>query len=205
MTTATQERPTLRLPGELRSYQSAILEALSVAQLRDWPEGEKYHDALQPEAIGHVLVGALHDELVNAEIGYLFREKLTDRDRVRLAQASKVSGKLAHYTHLTFLIEVNFAEWILLPDAKKIAVIDHELCHFTIGEDSEGNPKPALVSHDVEEFNAIVRRWGTWKRDLERFAHAITSYEQLDVFEVGALDGWTMEVPPRASDVTAVH
>ena len=51
--------------------------------------------------------------------------------------------------------------------------IDHELCHAA-GRDPETQAW-TLRTHDVEEFEDIVKRWGTkWRFDLERFAVACT-------------------------------
>ncbi len=201
MTTATQERTGLRLPGELRECQKALTAALAQPLLAEWPEGAEYRDAPQPEAIGNTLIAAIHDDLVNTEIGFLFRESIKSRGRAIGAKASKVSGKLAHYSNLNFLIEVNWEAWKLLTGMQRVALIDHELMHFSV-EDTEDGTKYSLVHHDIEEFHAIARRWGKWTRDVERFAHALEQSQQGDMFEAG--DGWSMEAPPRAADVTPV-
>lgn len=53
-----------------------------------------------------------------------------------------------------------------LSDEQRVALVDHELCHFSINE--EGEPK--LRSHTVEEFADVVKRHGLWKPDVEWFA-----------------------------------
>ncbi len=179
---ATTMPSTLRLPTLLLGHVDDLLAALSEHNPQIWPEEKTFLEAPQPEAIGKVLVDSIHQHLHAAEIGYLFREKMTDRDRTRLAQASRVTGKLAHYSNLDLLIEVNWEQWRILPDARRIALIDHELCHFAKDADNKGNTVYKVVAHDLEEFNAIARRWGAWKRDLHRFGQALHAGEQQDLF-----------------------
>ena len=180
---ATTARTARKLPDALRSHVDALDEALAAPYPLEWREEDDYREALQPEAIGGVLVRTIHSGLANAKIGYLFREKLKDRDRARLAQASRVSGKLAHYSELDLLVEVNWETWRFLTDEQRAALIDHELAHFTREEDSKGRTVYKIVSHDLEEFNAIVRRWGRWKRDVDHFARALEASPQLGIFD----------------------
>jgi hypothetical protein len=181
MATATMAK-TLKLPDLLRSYHDELVSACARPLLVEWDDLVTYAKCPQAAAIGAVLVSVLHTDLVNANIGYLFREKLSDRDRTRLAQASRVSGKLAFYSDLDLMIEVNWEAWRFLSDERRIALIDHELCHFAEHIDDEGECSYKLVSHDVEEFSSIVRRWGLWKLDLERFGKAVENARQLDIF-----------------------
>lgn len=53
-----------------------------------------------------------------------------------------------------------------LSDEQRVALVDHELCHFQVTEDGE----PKLRSHTVEEFADVVKRHGLWKPDVEWFA-----------------------------------
>jgi hypothetical protein len=181
---ATQQpAKTLRLPDLLRSYHDQLVKALTKpVPFGDWDETQTYVDADQPAAIAAVLIRALHDDIRNAELRCVYRKKLADRDRVRLAQASRVGGKLQFFAQFDLLIEVNWEEWVYLTDERKIALIDHELCHFSLEIDDEGKQKYVMLSHDIEEFRAIVDRWGLWKPDVQRFAMSIERGRQLDIF-----------------------
>lgn len=186
MTTATIEKPakTLKLPDALRSHHDALVKALATPVFHEWDdEGSAYAKADQPRAIGSVLVRALHDELKNANIEFVFRKKMNDHERVKLATASKVGGKMNFFTDIDLLVEVNHEQWKFLSDERKIALIDHELCHFALNVDDEGSQSYALLSHDVEEFSSIVNRWGLWQTDLQRFGRAIENARQLDIFK----------------------
>ena len=183
MTATAKPSKQFTLPESLRSHADAIAAALLNPYPVSWEKGVEYLEAVQPEAIGGVLVRALHPELLNAKIGYLFREKLKDRDRTRLAQASKVTGKLAHYTALDLLIEVNWSQWRFMKDGQRLALIDHELQHFARDEDAKGKTVYGLVSHDLEEFSTIVRRWGAWKGDIFVFKQALEQSPQLGIFD----------------------
>jgi hypothetical protein len=41
--------------------------------------------------------------------------------------------------------------------------------------DMDGNPVYGLVAHDLEEFNYIVRKYGSWKPDIADFLAAANS------------------------------
>lgn len=170
-----------RMPDALRVHQDAIIQALATPALMTWDEEEAYAEADQPAAIGRALVRALHPHLENAEIGYLYRETIKTRGAVVWAQASKVGGKLRHFSHLDFLIEVNWTKWNLLKPPRRVALMDHELTHCGIEETKDGE-KYVLVPHDIEEFDSIARRWGVWRPQLATFAHALGEGQQLGLF-----------------------
>jgi len=98
------------------------------------------------------------------------------------AQASKVTGKLHHYSRLDFLIEVNWTKWASLSPARRLALIDHELTHCSREETDDGETKYVLLPHDIEEFHSIVRRWGAWRPQLADFANAMGEGQQLGLF-----------------------
>jgi hypothetical protein len=180
-TTATPEAGARKLPEVLEKHRDAIEKALAAPILGSWPEGEKYHEAAQPEAIGRALVRALYPELANAQIGYLFRQEIhSHRERV-WGKASRVAGKVAFYSHLDFLIEISWEDWLLLKPNQRVALIDHELAHCG-KEDTEKGERYVLVPHDIEEFSTIARRWGAWRRALAQFANALGDGSQLGLF-----------------------
>lgn len=168
-------------PDILREHQSEIAEALAQPLLKTWNEEWEFHHAAQPEAIGRVLVEAIHSELSAAAIGYLFRERIKRRDRTVLAQASKAGGKVKHFSEFDLIIDVNWISWQHLSPLQRVALIDHELCHFC-REVTDRGVKYSLVSHDLEEFNSIVRRWGVWKSDIRAFSRALDHAEQLGLW-----------------------
>jgi hypothetical protein len=42
-----------------------------------------------------------------------------------------------------------------------------------------------LLGHDVEEFHAIVSRWGLWKPDLKVFGNHVRNAPQFELFALG--------------------
>lgn len=110
---------------------------------------------VKPDADGHILLGKC------VKAGELQKE-LVEWDFVILLNKDTWDAK-------EFSVE------------KKTALIDHEMCHVGSMEDKNGEPRVdakgrrvwRVVSHDIEEFNAIVRRHGCYKSDLERFAETL--------------------------------
>lgn len=81
-----------------------------------------------------------------------------------------------------FLIVLDATWWNeeATPIDREVLVF-HELSHAIQAEDENGAPKfnqqtgePiwALRGHDIEEFNSVVARYGTWSEDLRAFMDA---------------------------------
>lgn len=68
-----------------------------------------------------------------------------------------------------FVIEISYPIWRRLTESERIALVDHELSHAWIVIDDEGEERLKVLPHDLEEFNAVYKRHGAWKRDIEQF------------------------------------
>lgn len=126
-----------------------------------------------------------HPDTADAQIAIAWRKgyKPDPEGHIILGQCVKASDLQREFVDLDFIILLNKEIWNDLqftPDMKK-ALIDHELSHAAMAYDSEGDPKidvrgrPVwrLRSHDIGEFIDIVRRHGTYKRDLQLFAESL--------------------------------
>lgn len=181
------------LPDALRSQYDNLKRAFSEPYPMAWDDEASYRDAQQPAALGRVLVCSVHRHLRNREIGYLYRQKMERNGKTVLGKASKVGSKLAYFSSLEFLIEINWTAWAGLTARQRIALVDHELCHLGI-EDTDEGEKLVMIPHDLEEFGGIVQRWGLWQPDVANFAKIC---QQRDLFSEPAED-----VPGLQSTVT---
>ena len=69
-----------------------------------------------------------------------------------------------------FVMVVAQPIWLALPKKAKAALVDHELCHIgaeLTQKDEEQVVKLSVIPHDMEEFNAITRRHGLWRDEIE--------------------------------------
>jgi hypothetical protein len=180
MATAIITLESHKLPDVLLMHHYELQLALGQQVPGTWPEESAYLNAHQPKAIAAVLIEVVHTHLANAAIGYIFKEDAKKLDKQQLGSAQRVGGKIAFFTGLDFIIEINWTAWMRLAPPQRVALIDHELCHC-VRSDGETGPRYELVTHDVEEFSAIVHRWGLWKNDLARFARVVR--QQRDLFE----------------------
>ena len=108
----------------------------------------------------------------------------------RCVKASDLQRELVDYD---FVIVLNREVWEdpEFDRDKKLALLDHELCHAAraVGDDGEekidtkGRPVWRVRGHDIEEFTEIVNRRGLWKRDLEKFGEAILAKKKAPLFE----------------------
>lgn len=177
----------LHIPDALRGYELDLEKAIATPGLGGWDETEAYHNAGQVEAIAKVLIRAIHKHLVTAAIAYVYREKMKTRDRIVWGKASKAGGRVNFFAGYDLVMEINWQQWKLLSDHQKVALVDHELSHFGKDETPGGETAWVLISHDIEEFGGIVRRWGLWRDDLTVFAGSVVQAHQLGMFE-GAPD-----------------
>lgn len=80
-----------------------------------------------------------------------------------------------------FLIVLDATWWATATPTMREALVYHEMCHCQQATDADGEPKftddgrPVwtIKGHDIEEFEAVVRRYGAWAPDIARFAAAL--------------------------------
>jgi hypothetical protein len=84
-----------------------------------------------------------------------------------------------------FLIVLDGGHWAKADARAREILIYHEICHCVVAVDAYGAPKfsrttglPvwALTPHDVEEFNAVVRRYGAHTQAIQEFILASTEH-----------------------------
>lgn len=141
----------------------------------------QYDQAESVEEIAKKLIREHHTELVNTKIAYLYKNKpIKAKGREVIAFVSKCSGIVKAISKVDVVMIVSYPAFQPLNDSHKLAVIDHELTHLLIEEDSTGAPKVRMLAHDVEEFSAIIERHGLYQEDLVRLGRVIqtvTVYE----------------------------
>jgi Putative phage metallopeptidase len=119
----------------------------------------------------------------------------------KCVRASDLQKELADFD---FVILLNKEVWESKEFGveRKSALLDHELMHIAEAVDKEGEPKFdskgrklfRMRGHDIEEFSAIVRRHGCYKKDLEHFAEALLSKSQAPLFAQQEATGGTAVV-----------
>ena len=180
----TQE-PTRTFPPELELQYGALVAAgTSHEDPVTWPEGERVLRAYGPELIAAVLIKAFHVHLRKRSIAYLWVERMSDGGMEKLGTASRAAAKVKFLAEVDFILTFNHTAWKVLSTDQRVALVDHELTHCTIDGESLA---PLLVPHDVEEFGAIVRKYGLWKPDLKRFGLVVDAVQQPSLFDALSL------------------
>lgn len=154
-----------------------------------------YTDAPEAERIAKPIIAQYHPHLHGIKIRFVFRETARKSGgKEVLGTASKVSGRNAFFAapgalssvgKEFFVIELAEDKWDELSDDQKKALVDHELCHCDTEDDPQGGLKLVLRSHDVEEFEEIIRRHGLWSENTKSFASAIDP-KQLTILDGAA-------------------
>lgn len=141
----------------------------------------QYDRAESVEEIAKELIRKHHTELVNTKIAYLFKNRpIKANGRDVIAFSSKCSGIVKVLSEIDVVVIISYPSFQQLDERQKLAVIDHELTHLFVEEDSTGAPKLRKLAHDVEEFSVIIERYGLYQEDLVRLGKVIqtvTVYE----------------------------
>lgn len=149
-----------------------------------------YWRAKDVETIVEQLVPEHHGHLDRPDVTIrcVYRDTIAkSRGRMVLGKARKISGLNAHLVGLVrrddlgddpadfFVIEVPHEPWQALTEQQQLALVDHELSHLyvAIPEGPDEDRKLVMISHDLEEFHAVVARHGLWRPDLEKLARII--------------------------------
>lgn len=163
----------------------------------------KYFDAPEVAEIAEGLIAKYHQHLIDysVRIRYIFVDKTPNSQGKEVwGTCRKISGLNAYLEGENpdgdpfFVITISKDIWDILPPDKKLALVDHELCHAWAEakqqkEEAESdsdletdNPvKLSVKPHDLEEFSCIVRRHGFWREDIEAFVEAaLKGKEQAD-------------------------
>lgn len=131
------------------------------------------------------LVAEHHHELRDARIALAWCTSWkSDADgRITLGKCKKASDLDRELAAFDFVILLSRLFWRndAVADKQRRALLDHELMHAAVKHDDRGEPardeRDRIVyrirKHDLEEFSAIVERYGTYTRDLETFAAAL--------------------------------
>ena len=139
-----------------------------------------------------------HKDLAEVSVALAWRENLkADKDgHLILGKCVKASDLQRELADFDFVILLNRDIWEDddFTEDKKRALMDHELCHAAGSMTEDGTPKRdergrrvwRTRKHDIEEFQAIVERHGCYKKDLERFAEAITKKRRTPLLNLEA-------------------
>ena len=129
------------------------------------------------------LIEQYHLWLKKAKILFVFRsEAQKSGGRLILGQAAKVPAKFQVSMDYDFIIWLAEDEWTALSLKQKIALVDHELCHCK-GMENKWQIQP----HDVEEFKAILDRYGAWNAGLIKATQGISQPKLFeDTVEISA-------------------
>jgi predicted metallopeptidase len=145
-----------------------------------------YKHAKEVEDIALDLIPKYHGHLLDFKVHleYVFVSKAPKRNGKEIwGQCRKVTGFNAYLADQEgdepfYVIIISEPVWEVLPQDKRVALVDHELCHAWAkanqkeDDDESDLVKLSLRPHDLEEFSCIVRRHGLWREDIEDFVEA---------------------------------
>jgi hypothetical protein len=134
----------------------------------------------EAERIAERYIERYHQHLRKTKIAYLYKGEETDKvpeptqpgKSITYAKAFMIPDKYRLLASEDYVFGIEFTQpiWHRLELPSQEALVDHELCHCRINDLGE----PYLADHDVEEFQAILRRHGFWRVGLQRFIEAAT-------------------------------
>lgn len=124
-----------------------------------------------------------HEEVKGGRqvLGTVFRPDVQGRLREVFAWLLEEKFGGADDRPIDFLIVLDAQYWLDADDRAREILVYHEACHIQPSFDKHGAqrfdretglPVLGLVGHDVEEFAAVVRRYGTHTQELRDFIAA---------------------------------
>lgn len=138
----------------------------------------EYSEASEVRAVAEKDIIPRHHEWMEPfAIAYLFRSDWQKKGKTVWGEIKKATPLEKFLSGFDLIMTVNADVWPRLDHRQKQALVDHEFCHVTITTDEKtGEITLGLTGHDIEEFDAIVERYGAWKGDVERFIEAHGQY-----------------------------
>lgn len=115
-----------------------------------------------------------HEHLHDSQIVFLMTKKAPVKGGMMSYGKTKCpSGMLKHFARADFVIVITAQLWDKADREKRMAMVDHELCHCSFEEDEDGSRTWTIRHHDVEEFTGIIDRHGLWQEPLLEFGAAV--------------------------------
>ena len=147
----------------------------------------KYDPAPEVKKIADELISKYHSHLLDfsVKMEYRFIDKIPKKGGKEVwGTCRKISSLPASLAAGNpdgdpfFCIVISKPIWDVLPDEKRVTLVDHEITHaFVEYNDDDENPvvKLSIKPHDLEEFVSIVKRYGMWRQDIEEFVNLAKS------------------------------
>lgn len=162
------ERPEVADPGEVFARLCRLDEHRHIVEAEARIEFlMRTHDEVKG---GRRVLGTVFRPDVQGRLRDVFQWLLDDR--FALAEGDKP---------IDYLIVLDADFWLEADDRAREILVYHEMTHIQPAFDKMGGqrfdrdtglPVLTLVGHDIEEFSAVVRRYGTYSRDLREFIAA---------------------------------
>jgi len=153
---------------------------VSIPGLEEPEKESKYGYAEEAHEIAARVIDKWHSNLAECKIVYLFKDVRSweSKGKTVFAKTYKAPEQWQYLSGYDIVVIVNLKAWGPMNIKQKEALIDHELCHVDKEIGKNGEPKYSLVTHDVEEFAAVIRRHGLWTKDAQTF---FTAAQQMTI------------------------
>lgn len=94
-------------------------------------------------------------------IGYQYCDKAKRSNGCEVyADTTLINEKLKQFINIDFLITFYLGNTEAL-DADRLEILMyHELCHVGYDPGAEGSSRYRIIPHDVEDFRAVIDKWG---------------------------------------------
>lgn len=156
-----------------------------------------YKEAAAVQKVANDLIKKVpeHKALADVPIFYVFKPEATkSKGKLVLGKARLIGGLNAYLIQdenpdaaAVCVVEIAENTWNRMTDPQRRALVDHELCHFTVEPGDDDNPATVkLKGHDLEEFASVVERHGFWRSDIASFGSKIAEQLSLAIDEAVA-------------------
>ena len=142
----------------------------------------KYEESINLRNLAENLIKEHHENLKVLKIAYEFRDEAAiSNGKVVAGKCIRVDDRNLTLHGYDVIIELAKDVWSEATNKYQTAIMDHELSHIGIRFEEDGEPsrdpssnriKVFLRHHDIEEFAAVLERYGDYHADLREFLKA---------------------------------
>jgi hypothetical protein len=133
----------------------------------------KYYESSKLAKIAHKMIysGKKTLEAKGAKIKFLLLESKKSNC---LGKCIKASALIHYLTGYDFIVYIWDTFWKDATKKQRQALLLHELLHIKKGVDRNEKVKWTLKKHDLEEFSAVVKKYGLWLEEHRSFARSLS-------------------------------
>jgi len=137
---------------------------------------KELYESDELKEIGEKIIAKENLDFGNTRIGYVMVEPYISK--TVCGKCIRSNNELKLFSNKDYIIEISFDIWNKLEPEQQELLMLHELMHILVVQDKEGNNLYKIRPHDIEDFEKIIKKYGTdW---IKKIKLSVSSLYDLD-------------------------